>query len=71
MKNRVVTSCSRKTESAEQKAKAAGENLKKDQVKRAISLSAEKYCSASIMLSNGGVVVTHDFTVIESSNKKN
>jgi putative redox protein len=49
----------------------SGENLKKDQVKRAISLSAEKYCSASIMLSKGGVVVTHDFTVIESSNKKN
>jgi putative redox protein len=39
--------------------------LKESQVKRAISLSAEKYCSASLMLERGGVVITHDFEIIE------
>ena len=46
----------------------SGENLKRDHVERAVVLSAEKYCSASIMLSNGGVVVTHEFELIEVSN---
>tara|TARA_B100001059_G_scaffold45368_1_gene38022 strand:- start:17241 stop:17675 length:435 start_codon:yes stop_codon:yes gene_type:complete len=46
----------------------SGENLKREHVERAVSLSAEKYCSASIMLSNGGVVVTHDVELIEFSN---
>ncbi len=42
----------------------SGRNLKVDAVERAIKLSAEKYCSASIML--GKVVdITHDFEVIE------
>lgn len=41
-----------------------GRNLKVEAVDRAIKLSAEKYCSASIML--GKVVdITHDFEVIE------
>ena len=41
-----------------------GRNLKQAVVERAIKLSAEKYCSASIML--GKVVeITHDFEVIE------
>ena len=38
-----------------------GKTLAENQVKRAIELSAEKYCSASIMLSKGGVQVTHDY----------
>lgn len=46
----------------------SGENLKRDHVERAVILSAEKYCSASIMLANGGVVVTHGFELIEISN---
>ncbi|NOS75863.1 MAG: osmotically inducible protein C, partial [Methyloglobulus sp.] len=33
-------------------------------VERAVKLSAEKYCSASIMLSKA-VEITHDFEVIE------
>jgi putative redox protein len=33
-------------------------------VERAIELSAEKYCSASIMLKNAGVDVTHDFEIV-------
>jgi putative redox protein len=42
-----------------------GRDLKASAVERAVQLSAEKYCSASIMLSNAGVEVTHDFEVIE------
>ena len=48
----------------------SGESLKREHVERAVVLSAEKYCSASIMLSNGGVVVTHDFELIEVPNNK-
>ncbi|QJQ94776.1 MULTISPECIES: OsmC family protein [Halomonadaceae] len=43
----------------------AGRGLKEAQVKRAVSLSAEKYCSASIMLAKGGVEITHDYTIID------
>ena len=41
-----------------------GKNLNEKQVERAIELSAEKYCSASIMLKNAGVEVTHDFEIV-------
>ncbi|UXZ04298.1 OsmC family protein [Moraxella nasicaprae] len=41
-----------------------GENIKESQVAKAIELSAEKYCSASRMLSAGGVNITHDFEII-------
>lgn len=41
-----------------------GQNVKEKQVEKAISLSAEKYCSASRMLVQGGVNVTHDFEVV-------
>ncbi len=40
-----------------------GDNLKESLVKRAVSLSAEKYCSASIMLEKGGVEITHSFEI--------
>ena len=43
----------------------SGRNLKEAQVKRAVSLSAEKYCSASIMMEAAGVIVTHSYEVIE------
>lgn len=43
-----------------------GKSLKENLVKRAVSLSAEKYCSASIMLEKGGVVIEHSYEVIES-----
>jgi len=42
-----------------------GVALKESQVKRAVELSAEKYCSASIMLAAGGVDVTHSYEVLE------
>lgn len=42
-----------------------GTNLKENVVKRAVDLSAEKYCSASIMLGRAGVEITHSFEIIE------
>ncbi len=45
----------------------AGENLSEAQVARAIKLSAEKYCSASIMLKKGGVKITHDYEIVEEN----
>ena len=41
-----------------------GNNLNQAQVERAVKLSAEKYCSASIMLSKS-VVITHGFEIKE------
>ncbi|HCG70027.1 MAG TPA: OsmC family protein [Gammaproteobacteria bacterium] len=35
-------------------------------VQRAIELTAQKYCSASIMLEKAGVMITHSFTVEEA-----
>ena len=46
--------------------KVAGSELSEKQVERAIELSADKYCSASIMLKNAGVEVTHDFEIIDA-----
>lgn len=43
-----------------------GRGLKESQVKRAVSLSAEKYCSASIMMEAAGVDLTHSYEIIES-----
>ena len=42
-----------------------GVELKESHVKRAVELSAEKYCSASIMLGAAGVDVTHSFEIVE------
>lgn len=41
-----------------------GRELKENKVKKAVELSAEKYCSASIMLGNAGVEITHDYEII-------
>lgn len=43
-----------------------GKNLTEKAVARAVNLSAEKYCSASIMLSKA-VEITHDFEIVDSS----
>jgi len=40
-----------------------GDDLKESLVRRAVSLSAEKYCSASIMLEKGGVDITHSYEI--------
>ena len=41
-----------------------GQDIKDKQVEKAVKLSAEKYCSASRMLVQGGVNITHDFEVV-------
>ena len=41
-----------------------GSGLKANHVERAIKLSAEKYCSASIMLAKAAEI-THDFEIVE------
>jgi putative redox protein len=47
-----------------------GDNLNEAQVERAVKLSAEKYCSASIMLSKS-VEITHDFEVRSAADALN
>ncbi len=42
----------------------SGTDLDPRQVERAVKLSADKYCSASIMLRGAGVEVTHDFELL-------
>lgn len=46
--------------------KVTGKNLKESLVERAVKLSAEKYCSASIMLEQGGVEISHSYVVIDA-----
>ena len=46
--------------------KVSGRNLRPQVVARAIELSAEKYCSASIMLGKTAAI-THDFEIIEAT----
>ena len=43
-----------------------GGGLNEVAVRRAVELSAEKYCSASIMLDRAGVAMSHDFEIKES-----
>lgn len=43
-----------------------GKQLKPDTVARAIQLSKDKYCSASIMIANTATI-THDFEIIEET----
>ena len=42
----------------------SGKNLDEKKVARAVTMTAEKYCSVSIMLS-ATVEITHDFEIIE------
>lgn len=44
-----------------------GNNLKENLVKRAVSLSAEKYCSASIMPEKAGVAITHSHEIRDTA----
>ncbi|MCL4135829.1 UNVERIFIED_CONTAM: hypothetical protein GTU68_042312 [Idotea baltica] len=41
----------------------SGNKLKESMVSNAVKLSAEKYCSASIMLGKGGVEITHSYEI--------
>ncbi len=40
-----------------------GRDLAEAQVERAVRLSAQKYCSASIMLQRAGVEISHDWEI--------
>ena len=42
-----------------------GHGLKAAAVERAVTLSAEKYCSATLMLRDA-VTITHDFEIVEA-----
>lgn len=42
----------------------AGSDLSETKVARAVALSADKYCSASIMLGRGGVAISHSHEVV-------
>ena len=45
----------------------SGRNLDEKKVARAVSLSADKYCSASIMLERAGVQISHDYEIIDAA----
>mgnify|MGYP000190794893 FL=1 len=49
--------------------KVYGINLDDAKVKRAVKLSAEKYCSASLMLSQGNVEITHSFETLPAESR--
>ncbi|MEH6442267.1 MAG: OsmC family protein [Oceanospirillaceae bacterium] len=42
-----------------------GRDIKEKQVERAVRLSADEYCSASIMLKAAGVEIFHSYEIIE------
>ncbi len=42
----------------------SGDGLKESQVARAVKLSAEKYCSASIMFEKAGVELIHSYEIV-------
>jgi len=44
-----------------------GRGLKPSAVERAVKLSAEQYCSASLMLEKGGVEISHSFEIVEAA----
>lgn len=44
-----------------------GKDLSENHVKRAVELSADKYCSASIMAARGGCKVTHSYELRQAS----
>lgn len=48
--------------------RVTGRKLREAVVDRAVKLSAEKYCSASIMLEKGGVEIKHSFEILEADN---
>ncbi len=44
--------------------KVGGDNLRESIVRSAVRMSADKYCSASIMLGRAGVEITHSYEII-------
>lgn len=46
--------------------RVSGRDLDPRKVARAVALSADKYCSAAIMLARGGVAISHDFEIVDA-----
>ena len=46
--------------------KVSGRSLDPRKVERAVRLSAETYCSASIMMGRAGVLIEHSHSIVES-----
>ena len=44
----------------------SGKGLKEAHIKRAVELSAEKYCSASLMMDKAGVDMSHSYEIVNS-----
>lgn len=47
--------------------RVSGQGLDPAKVARAVHLSADKYCSAAIMLARAGVEITHDYEIVEEA----
>ena len=45
----------------------SGTNLTEAKLARAIDLSADKYCSASILMRRAGVNVSHEYELVDSA----
>lgn|GEM_PF-18088 len=45
----------------------SGKDLNQKKIERAVQLSAEKYCSASILMQNAGVNVTHSVEIVATT----
>jgi putative redox protein len=43
----------------------SGRQVKESHVERAVRLSADEYCSASIMLNAAGIEITHSYEIVE------
>lgn len=46
--------------------RVTGHDLDEKKVARAVSLSADRYCSAAIMMARAGVAISHDYEVIQA-----
>lgn len=44
--------------------RVSGTDLDPRKVARAVALSADKYCSAAVMLARGGVAISHDYEIV-------
>lgn len=48
----------------------SGAGLNDAKVARAVALSAEKYCSASIMLARGGTEIEHSYEIVDTADDR-
>lgn len=50
--------------------RVSGHDLDARKVARAVALSADKYCSAAIMLARGGVAISHDYEIVAAADER-